>query len=91
MELDTNFDDSVVGSKVCEQLVSPRLHGGPTLTAYGGYLLSVLEARSVSVIFKGVQQQLELIVVSTKANDFSAAPGCLCFLNFRLGYATTLE
>lgn len=33
-ELDTGFDNSFVGSSMLEKLGSPRLHGGPTLTAY---------------------------------------------------------
>jgi hypothetical protein len=67
MELDTGSDNSVVGSKVWEELGSPKLHGGPSLTAYGGYSLPVLGAMNVSVTFKGVQQQLELVVVRADA------------------------
>ena len=67
MELDTGSDNSVVGSKVWKELGSPGLHGGPSLTAYGGYSLPVSGAMSVSVTFKGVQRQLELVVVRTDA------------------------
>lgn len=91
IELITGSENSVVGSSVWEKLGYPRLHGGPTRTAYSDCSLYVYRTISVSVIIKGIQQQLELVVVRTKNLQFSAVCGSNYSRSFVQGCITRLN
>ena len=68
MELDTGSAHSVVGEQVWKTLGSPILTNAPSLTAYGGFPLSLIWQVDVEVGFQGEIWTLNLVVVVHKAS-----------------------
>ena len=61
MELDTGSAHFVVDERVWKTLGSPKLTNAPSLTAYGGFSLSVMRQANVEVRFQGEIRTLNLV------------------------------
>ena len=69
MELDTGSAYTVISEYTWHSIGSPALNPAPTLTAYGGFPLSVLGQAEVTVQFHGEVKHLQLVVVRNRSTS----------------------